>query len=149
MNRHSAFALEVFFPYRLNRLAENVSREFSKIYRDRYAMTRPEWRSFASIGQNGETTATDIVRHSAMHKTKVSRAIAALEERRWITRKTSTDDKRVELLTLTAEGRAIFAELSQRAMEFERLMFAGFSEEETSGIINCLGRLESHFASPL
>ncbi|MET0575804.1 MAG: MarR family transcriptional regulator, partial [Mesorhizobium sp.] len=28
--------LEMFLPYRLNRLADAVSREFSKIYRDRY-----------------------------------------------------------------------------------------------------------------
>jgi len=36
--------LETFLPYRLNRLADVVSRDFAKIYRDRHGLTRPEWR---------------------------------------------------------------------------------------------------------
>ena len=44
--------LEMFLPYRLNRLADAVSREFSKIYRDRYGLTRPEWRTLAGLGQH-------------------------------------------------------------------------------------------------
>ena len=74
-------ALESFLPYRLNRLADAVSREFSRIYRDRYGLTRPEWRLLATLGQYGTMTATAVGAHSAMHKTKVSRAVAALEKR--------------------------------------------------------------------
>ncbi len=76
--------LEMFLPYRLNRLADAVSREFSKIYRDRYGLTRPQWRTLAGLGQHGTMTATAIGEQSAMHKTKVSRAVAELERRKWL-----------------------------------------------------------------
>src|SRR4051794_40868674 len=69
--------LETFLPYRLYRLADAVSREFSTIYSDRFGLTRPEWRTLAGLGQHGTTTATALGEQSAMHKTKVSRAVAA------------------------------------------------------------------------
>src|SRR5690606_8478021 len=84
-------ALETFLPYRLNRLAEAVSREFYAVYRKKYGLTRPEWRLLATLGQFGTMTATAVARHSAMHKTKVSRAVTALEKRRWLARE--ADDR--------------------------------------------------------
>ncbi len=40
-NGEQVLVLETFLPYRLNRLADAVSREFSKTYRDRHGLTRP------------------------------------------------------------------------------------------------------------
>ena len=112
--------LECFLPYRLNRLADAVSREFSKIYRERYGLTRPEWRTLATLGQFGIMTATQIGAHSAMHKTKVSRAVAELEKRRWLTRTPAPADRRIEHLTLTKAGKEAYADLVPMAKEFER-----------------------------
>ena len=78
--------LESFLPYRLNRLAESVSREFSKIYRDCFGLTRPEWRTLATLGEFGTITATAIGEHSSMHKTKVSRAVRPRAPK-WLTRR--------------------------------------------------------------
>ena len=112
--------LESFLPYRLMRLSEAVSREFAKAYHDRYGLTRPEWRVFATLGQYGEMTATAIGAHSAMHKTKVSRAVAALEKRKWLARETDPADRRVERLTLTKAGRAAYGAMVPVAQDFER-----------------------------
>ncbi|WP_287263875.1 MarR family transcriptional regulator, partial [Mesorhizobium sp.] len=96
--------LESFLPYRLYRLADAVSREFSRVYKDRHGLTRPEWRTLAGLGQHGTMTATALGEQSAMHKTKISRAVAELERRRWLTRKPDEKDRRVEHLTLTNAG---------------------------------------------
>jgi hypothetical protein len=87
--------LESFLPYRLYRLADAVSREFSKIYSDRHGLTRPEWRTLSGLGQHGTMTASAIGEQSAMHKTKVSRAEAELERRRRLTRTPDENDRRV------------------------------------------------------
>lgn len=112
--------LEEFLPYRLMRLADTVSREFAKTYRDRHGLTRPEWRVFATLGEFGTMTATAIGAHSAMHKTKVSRAVAALEKRQWLERTTHEADRRVEHLTLTNAGQAAYRDMVPVAREFER-----------------------------
>lgn len=117
-DRH--LVLERFLPYRLNRAAEVVSQRFAAIYRSRYGLTRPEWRTLATVGQMEPTTATAIGCHSAMHKTKVSRAVFALEGRGWLKREADAADRRVERLTLTREGRRRYEELVALALAFER-----------------------------
>src|SRR3954449_9421287 len=102
--------LETFLPYRLYRLADAVSREFSAIYKDRHGLTRPEWRTLAGLGQHGTMTATALGEQSAMHKTKVSRAVAELERRRWLVRTADENDRRIEHLALTKAGLAAYRE---------------------------------------
>jgi DNA-binding MarR family transcriptional regulator len=136
-------ALESFLPYRLNRLADAVSREFSRIYRDRYGLTRPEWRLLATLGQYGTMTATAVGAHSAMHKTKVSRAVAALERRRWLARSADTGDRRVEQLTLTAEGLRIYSEMVPIAKAFEAALLERMCEADQTAVAKGLAALET------
>lgn len=117
-------ALEQFLPYRLVQVAEAISRDFAKVYADRYGMTRPEWRCLATIGQFGTITATAIGAHSAMHKTKVSRAVQALVQRKWVARETDSADRRTEHLTLTRSGYKAYEDLAEAAIAFEGALLA-------------------------
>lgn len=121
-------ALEGFLPYRLARAAENVSRQFAMLYRERHGMTRPEWRTLATIGQFKTITATAIGQHSSMHKTKVSRAIRALEQRGWIARQADETDRRIEHIELTREGRHHYMELVRLARNYEAKLVAMLGE---------------------
>lgn len=112
-------ALEAFLPYTLSRAAELVSRRFATIYKDHAGLTRPEWRTLATLGQYGTLTATLIGAHSSMHKTKVSRAVQSLEERKWLKRRTDEDDRRIEHLELTREGERNYRKLAELARAFE------------------------------
>lgn len=143
---HEVLALESFLPYRLNRLADAVSREFSRIYRDRYGLTRPEWRLLATLGQYGTMTATAVGAHSAMHKTKVSRAVAALEKRRWLTRSADEGDRRIEHLTLTKAGENIYREMVPLAKAFEADLLAQLKEKDKSALKSGLRALESRLS---
>jgi len=116
---HPPLILEAFTPYRLNKAAEAVSHRFASLYRDQYGLTRPEWRTLATLGQFGTMTATAIGTHSSMHKTKVSRAVLALEQRRWLLRKRDETDRRVENLVLTPAGRKAYLDLVKVAHDFE------------------------------
>lgn len=129
---NAPLALEQFLPYRLARAAEQVSRQFALLYRDRHGMTRPEWRTLATIGQFRKITATAIGQHSSMHKTKVSRAIKALEERGWITRQADATDRRIEHLELTRDGRTHYMELVQLARSYEARLKAALGAAATA-----------------
>jgi DNA-binding MarR family transcriptional regulator len=134
--------LDDFLPYRLNRLADAVSREFAVIYRERYGLTRPEWRTLATLGQFGTMTATAVGQHSAMHKTKVSRAVAGLERRKWLARKADAADRRIEHLTLTAAGMKTYRALVPLAREFEARFLAKLRERQRTAIPEALTLLE-------
>ena len=114
------FNLETFLPYRLNQAAERMSQRFAAQYRARYRMTRPEWRALAALGTYGRMTATEIGGNSSMHKTKVSRAVRALEEKRWLKRSEDADDRRMEHLELTAAGKRIYGEMIRLAHDYEQ-----------------------------
>ena len=135
--------LENFLPYRLNRLADAVSRDFAAIYREKYGLTRPEWRLLATLGQYSTMTATEIGRHSAMHKTKVSRAVTALEKRRWLTREADEADRRVEHLKLTRTGEEAYRTLVPLARAFERELMANLNDSERAAIGLSLTTLEN------
>ena len=134
--------LESFLPYRLYRLADTVSREFSRIYKERHGLTRPEWRTLSGLGQRGSMTATELGDQSAMHKTKVSRAVAELERRRWLTRTSDESDRRVERLALTKTGLAAYREMVPLAMAFERELLARLSVEERAAVARGVAALE-------
>ncbi|MGF6157249.1 DNA-binding MarR family transcriptional regulator [Ensifer sp. KUDG1] len=114
------FELNTFLPYRLNRAAEFVALRFAAQYKARYQLTRPEWRTLAALGSTGRAmTATEVGTHSAMHKTKVSRAVALLEKRRWLTRREDENDRRIEHLELTKTGIRAYGELTELAARYQ------------------------------
>ena len=119
-NAMAKIQLETFLPYRLNRIAAAVSQDFRSVYGPHHDLTIPEWRVLATLGQFEEISAKEIGQHSSMHKTKVSRAVRALEERRWLKRRESEADRREEILTLTASGQKAYREIVPKAVEFER-----------------------------
>lgn len=114
------FDLDRFLPYLLNQAAETASRRFQKLYREDYGLTRTEWRVIANLGKFGAMTARDICEVSQEEKTKVSRAVAALETEGRLMRAPSPTDGRAEILSLTGAGQALFAELGRRAQEFDQ-----------------------------
>ena len=133
-----AFDLESFLPYRLNRAAELISVSFSREYKQRFQMTRPEWRALAALGSVGRMTATEIGIHSNMHKTKVSRAVAALEERRWLKRRENETDRRVEHLELTPTGLKAYRKIADLAHTYqatlEKALGSGAIERIEAGL---------------
>lgn len=113
------FDLQDFLPYLLNQAAEATSRGFEGVYTARYGLTRTQWRVLANLGRFGAMTARDICRISHIEKTKVSRAVAALQAGAMLSRAPSPEDRRAELLTLTPRGQTVFADLGQQALAFD------------------------------
>jgi DNA-binding MarR family transcriptional regulator len=136
--------LEQFLPYRLNRIASAVSQDFRSVYGPHHDLTIPEWRVLATLGQFEEISAKEIGQHSSMHKTKVSRAVRALEERRWLKRRESDEDRREEILALTALGQKAYRDIVPKAMAFERRILDELGPEAVP-LLAVLERLEQLF----
>src|SRR5919108_544976 len=135
--------LERFLPYRLNVVAEGVSRALSRLYAERYGIGIPEWRVIATLGQYDRMTARDVGLHSRMHKTKVSRAVAALEEKGLASREPNERDMRETFLALTGRGRRVYEDLAPRALAFERALDAALGAREREHLDGLLRKLEA------
>ncbi|MEM7214344.1 MAG: MarR family transcriptional regulator [Pseudomonadota bacterium] len=135
------FELENFIPYLLNRAAEKSSREFQAVYKQEYGMLRTEWRIVFHLGRYGEMTAREICSRGALHKTKVSRAVSALEEKRFLARKRSETDRREEYLSLTRQGKSVFRKLENSAREYQERFAGNFTQDEFRILTNALKKL--------
>ena len=138
--------LEAFLPYRLNVVASLTSHALSRIYAERYGIGVPEWRVLVTLGQYGMMTGKAIGEHSHMHKTKVSRAVAVLEERKLLTRKTNRADLRESLLTLTPAGVAIYQDLAPVALDFARRLSDAIEPADRSAFERAVDRLTERSA---
>src|SRR5258707_12970561 len=81
-NQGSRLDLFRFVPFRLNRLAAEVSAALSGEYQQRYGLDIPEWRGLAALGfPNKACTAQNIGHFTPTHQTTINRAVTALEKR--------------------------------------------------------------------
>lgn len=135
------FDLKDFTPYLLNLAAETSSAGFQAYYKDRYGMLRTEWRVLFHLGRYGPLTAKDICERAQIHKTKVSRAVSALEDKRFLSRKEQSEDRRLETLRLTVTGKRVFEDLSQEAACFDLEMMSKFTVEERAILHKCLKQI--------
>jgi DNA-binding MarR family transcriptional regulator len=133
--------LEEFLPYRLNVVASLVSQALSRIYADRYGIGVPEWRVLVTLGQFGTMTGKAIGAHSHMHKTKVSRAVALLEHRKFITRRPNRTDLREALLALTPAGRALYDDLAPIALDFASRLTGAVDAADRAAFERAVDRL--------
>jgi DNA-binding MarR family transcriptional regulator len=110
--------LEDFLPHKLNVLSSLVSQALTRVYGQRYGIGIPEWRVLVTLGQYGVMTGKAVGAHTHMHKTKVSRAVAQLEQRKFVSRRANRADLREAFLSLTPAGRAIYEEAAPIALDF-------------------------------
>lgn len=130
MTEKNSFDLMLFLPYLLNQAAEESSMAFQKLYKDRYGMLRTEWRVLFHLGIFGDRTAREICDMSRLHKTKVSRAVAALEKRRFIVREKVEEDRRSEILKLTKAGQDAYRDLRSIAETYDQKISTDLTGEE-------------------
>lgn len=142
------FDLARFLPFRINRLAERLSRAMIPIYRDGYGLSRAEWRVLAHLGAEGAATASALVALTGMDKVKISRAISALEDRALIARATDATDRRVNRLDLTPAGRATLDDLTPKMIAGEAAALAQLTEEQRQRLAAALDDLEAILDPP-
>ena len=73
--------LSLFVPYRMVNLATNISNALSKIYRTEFDVSNAEWRILARLAEHEKLIAKDVGKVTFMDKSKVSRAVSALEDK--------------------------------------------------------------------
>jgi DNA-binding MarR family transcriptional regulator len=138
----SGFSLPEFLPYLLNQAAEAVSRDFQQYYRDKFGMLRTEWRVLFHLGCYGQMTAKRICEVAAIHKTKVSRAVRALEQKRYLVRATDGDDRRIEHLRLTSQGQEVFRDLQSAAERYDSKIAKTLTPAEAARLRRILIKLK-------
>jgi DNA-binding MarR family transcriptional regulator len=133
-----------FVPFRLNRLAAEVSGALAVEYQERYGLDIPAWRVLATLGFRKEPCSAQYVAEcTRTHKSTISRAVTALLQGGFIERVENENDRREFRLRLTRKGRALYEELFPRLLQREQEILACLSAQERRDFAVLLGKLEA------
>jgi DNA-binding MarR family transcriptional regulator len=132
-----------FAPFRLNRLAAEVSAALSSEYQERYGLDIPEWRVLATLGFRDDACSAQYISHcTRTHKSTISRAVTALMERKLIERVENEEDRREFRLRLTRKGKTLYEALIPRLLRREQEILSCLSARERKEFANLLGKIE-------
>jgi DNA-binding MarR family transcriptional regulator len=145
--REPELRLDAYLPYRLSVASNAVSGLIARAYQDRFGLSIPQWRLICVLAEDGGMTQVQIVARTYMDKVTVSRAAQGLLERRLVERSKHDADGRSHVLTLTAEGLRLHAEIAPLALAYESALIAGLSPEEVAALRGLLTRLQSAAAA--
>jgi DNA-binding MarR family transcriptional regulator len=132
-----------FVPFRLNRLAAEVSSALSAEYAARYGLDIPEWRVLATLGFRHDACSAQYIAHcTRTHKSTISRAVTSLMKRQIIERVENEDDRREFRLRLTGKGAALYEELIPRLLRREQEILSCLSAQERRDFARLLDKIE-------
>ncbi len=122
--------LEEFLPYRLAVLSHTVSSKIAGVYEERFKVSIPEWRVIAILGRFPGLSAVEVAQRTMLDKVAVSRAVTKLIKNGRLDREFADADRRRSILNLSEEGRRIHDEIAPLALQFERDLLHGISEDD-------------------
>jgi len=133
-----------FVPFRLNRLAAEVSAALSSEYQQRYGLDIPEWRVLATLGFRSDACSAQYIAHcTRTHKSTISRAVTALMKRQLVERVENENDRREFALRMTRKGKALYQELIPRLKRREQEILSCLSAQQRKDFGLLLGKIES------
>lgn len=134
--------LRNFVPYRIAVLARGISVSLGKKYQD-LGITIPEWRLIAHLAEVGTCSSGEICARTAMDKAKVNRAVMRLVAAGLILAGTSSRDRRVNVLKLTARGQKIYEQIVPIALAHEKSFLEPLSGTELKELMKITGKLQT------
>jgi DNA-binding MarR family transcriptional regulator len=98
----------------------------------------------AVLAQQSDLSAAQVAERTAMDKVAVSRAVSRLLARGRLERRTAPADRRKSMLSLSNEGRNIYAEVVPVALRLERSLLAVLGEADRQALERILDTLLEH-----
>lgn len=139
--RPETIDLDRFLPYRLSVLSNLVSGTIAAAYRRRFDLSVPEWRVLAVLARHPGLSAAQVAELTRMDAVAVSRAVAKLLAARRLRRRTSRDDRRRSVLSVSAAGAAVYREVAPLALQHERELLDALGTRERAALDSVLDKL--------
>ncbi|MGY1823732.1 MarR family winged helix-turn-helix transcriptional regulator [Geodermatophilus sp. SYSU D00079] len=134
---------EAYTPAYLSLVANALSWGSTFQYMRRFGVGVNDWRIVSALGNHPGATAGAVCTVLGLNKSVVSRSVAGLAGRGLVTIERVDGQRR---LYLTAEGVALHDQLLPLALERERRMLRGFSEEEVGLLRDFLRRMHDNLS---
>lgn len=142
-DRDRPLTLSQFVPYRMVNLATEISNGCSRVYREQFDISIPEWRVLARLAEQDNLNSKEVGKATFMDKSKVSRAIKLLEEKNLLARSKDAEDNRAAKLSLTKQGFDMYLNIANEALAWERDMLSALTQKESELLNKIMNKLDA------
>lgn len=111
---------------------------------ERHELEPNEFAVLQLFSDRDEWSATQLMEHLSVDPSRMSRLVANLVDRRLLRRRRARTDRRIVLLTLTAQGVKLVEDLRNRVLSYETMLLEGVSSEEMAGFIAATQKIMSN-----
>ena len=131
-DRRSARALDLrtFTPAAITLLAQKINASASAAYRPQFGVGVTDWRIMALLAAEPWLAPVRIAESTGLDKAAVSRSLQTLRKAGLVEASPGETPRRRNAMALTSAGLAMHDRLVELALERERRLLAGFSDEE-------------------
>lgn len=127
--------------FHLHTLASSLFKGATSYYVSRFGVGLPEMRILSNLGREGPLAAHRLVALTAMNKAIVSRVLATLARRMYISPTAPLVDPRRRIWQLTESGQELVDRLRPVWRQREAIIQSGLSAREQEQLVNMLKRL--------
>ncbi len=106
-----------------------------------FNVTRPEWTALICLSYQDGLNSRDICQITEQPSNTVSRGVAALEQKRFLTRSADSNDGRRMLLYLTDDGRKMHDKIMELFVQAESTILEALSDEEKTTLTQLLDKM--------
>lgn len=102
------------------------------------------FRVLTTLDEHGPASQATLGRRSGIHLSDLVAALNELEERAYVERSPDPEDRRRNVITITAAGRRQLRRLEKQVAEIQDQLLAPLSPEERDELVRLLARLLRH-----
>ena len=128
-------------PGHLIRRLQQIAVALFMLEAERFDLTPIQYASLAAIRAVPDVDAARLSTLVALDRATLAKVLQRLEAKGWIVRSGSTADKRIKLLRVTAQGRAVLAAAEPAVRRCQRRILAPLAGSERAAFMRMLDRL--------
>ena len=132
--------LEAHLGYWLRRVSNHVSGAFARGLQQQHVSVA-EWVVLSQIAARPEVRPAELADQLGLTRGAVSKVLDKLEAKKWTARRTSPDDNRVQILSLTRQGERALPQLADIADRNDARFFKCLDAEEQKMLRRLLQKL--------
>jgi DNA-binding MarR family transcriptional regulator len=136
-----AINLDNYIPALLTYISIKLSSGAAAIYRREFDITITDWRIMAQLAGEPWMPSARITEVLRFDKAAVSRSVKSMSAKGLIETRFHGNNRRRQHLALTAEGLRIHDQIVRIALDRERQLVAGLSDEERTVLVRFLTRM--------
>ena len=120
--------------------AKAVARSFEDTLSEKGG-SRPVWLILLALVDGGHRTQADLAATIGVQGPTLTHHLSGMERDGLLTRTRLPENRRVQVVKLTAKGRALFLRLRHEVVSFDKLLNSKFSDAELDQLRELLGRM--------